>query len=323
MKVDISQAECLAELLLDADVRLVDIGGRGAAFGPVLPLAPVAHYYTCEPDLEEAERLKEALPGKRTWRSLTVLTEAIAERAGDAALHITSQPGMSSLLEPDPVTTGRLYLHSKFEVIRSVTVPTMRLDDAAERYGFGDACFLKLDTQGTELDILRSGERIVGQALGVHCECNFQPYYRGQAVFADVDGHLRERGFTLFGLSRTTLRRNGYRPERYSKRMATWSHCLYLREPDTLRTADAETARRRLVRLLGLALVFLHHDLAFEIVHILAADRLISESDAPRLAADVDEVSRKLTRHVTRKAREHDIVDGVLAPSYRDAKQLE
>jgi hypothetical protein len=103
--------------------------------------------------------------------------------------------------------TGRFYLHRKFAVTGTASVPLVPLDDAAALYGFFDACFLKIDTQGTELDILESGPRLVGESLlGVHVECSFRPFYKGQPLFADVDGHLRRHGFELCSLGRTNVR---------------------------------------------------------------------------------------------------------------------
>ena len=319
----------LTALLNEAGLKLVDIGGRGAAFDPLITLARFAEYYVCEPDSAEAERLTASLPRDATWRRLTVFDTAIASRPGVAGLHITAAPGMSSLLEPDPVVAGRFCLAPKFDVVSVVEVTTMTLDDAAARYGFEDAAFVKLDTQGTELDILQSGPRLVaGPLLGVYAELSFHPFYKGQPVFADVDSHLRQQGFTLCSLHRTMLRRAGYQPPRYSRRIVTWAHCLYLREPASL-VAGASADPHALPRLLGLAAAFQHFDLAFEIAVLIGQVGLLAAAEAACLAQEIERASDLSLRYLLRKKDERDEdaaagpAESLTAPSARDKTQRE
>jgi FkbM family methyltransferase len=314
----------LTRWLEAAALSFVDIGGRGRAFDGVVPLARFARYYVSEPDQREADRLREELPRQAPWQGVTIINEAIASRPGPADLYLTSSPGMSSLLEPDADVAARFYLAGKFAVESVVSVPTVTLDAAAERYGFADASFIKLDTQGTELDILQSGERLVaGSLLGVFTESNFQPFYRGQSLFADVDTFLRQHGFTLFSLNRTQLRRAGFRPDVYSTRVVTWAHCLYLREPETLMTiAGGEALARQLTRLLGLALAFAYHDLAFEIVAMGRRLAVLAEAEADQAMDEIARVAANTTAYVLRRTAKRAPQD-VLASSARDPRQFD
>ncbi len=327
MKKALSRAHVLTEWLGHVGLKLVDIGGRGAAFPPIQPISSLADYYVSEPDAAEAARLRETLAGRSDWRSVTVLNEAMASRSGNACLWITEQPGMSSLLEPDPQVTKRFYLGPKFAVVGKATVPTSSLDAAAARYGFQDACFLKVDTQGTELDILQSGAALcAGPLVGVHVETLFQPFYKGQSLFADVDQYLRGHGFSLFSLSRTSLRRAGYRPASYSKRVIAWAHCLYLREPETLLVVDAATQARQIPRLLVLALAFQFFDLAFELVELSRRLQLLPGADLDRLNREVRIFARihlRQTLSKAERAERENLEDLMLSPSLRDKKRIE
>ena len=113
----------LTELLHDAGIKLVDIGGRGSAFATFIPLAPLADYYVSEPDYAEAQRLKQQLPLKAPWRSVTVLSEAVASVRGHAPLYLTSELGMSSLLKPNLEVT---------ELLSGGDVSSHRVDDGAD-----------------------------------------------------------------------------------------------------------------------------------------------------------------------------------------------
>jgi FkbM family methyltransferase len=324
MSLTLQESPTLAPILAGADLKLVDIGGRGSALPQLLPLAPFASYFACEPDREEAERLKEQLPKEVAWRSVTVMTEAIASREGDAPLYLTAAPGMSSLLEPDPIVAGRFSLEGKFKVERTTTVPTIPLDTAASRYGFEDACFLKLDTQGTELDILQSGPQLTRSLVGLYVESLFHPFYKGQSLFADVDMHLRQHGFGLFALYRSMMRRAGFRADLYSHRVVTWAHCLYLREPDTAIANSGDDAARGVARLLAIAFAFQQNDLVFEILRVAAERSLFPEETLATARVEVERLMKKQTRRAARHAERQGLDPrSVLERSSRDSRYRE
>jgi hypothetical protein len=84
--------------------------------------------------------------------------------------------------------------------VGEMTIPLTTLDDWAQAEGTNGVSFMKLDTQGSELDILQAGERVLERCLGLEIEVEFRPRYRGQSLLAGVDGFLRRRGFALWRL---------------------------------------------------------------------------------------------------------------------------
>jgi len=68
---------------------------------------------------------------------------------------------------------------------------------------------IKVDTQGTELDVLRGGGELLNSVLAVELEVEFVPQYIGQSLFSDVDIFMRQQGFMLRGLRRTNWRTKG------------------------------------------------------------------------------------------------------------------
>jgi FkbM family methyltransferase len=239
----------------ETGLTFVDIGGRRSVVRELRMLAPFAHYVTCEPDTDEAAHL--AADNRDGWKRFTVVPSAIAPVSGTASLYQTRKPGMSSLLVPDSMVVRQFARAGRFEVVGCTQVPTIPLDGAAVRYGFTDACFLKLDTQGTELDILRSGETLLSSVRGVEVEASFRAFYRGQPLFADVDAFLREHGFELFLLNRTNIRHMTARPDLVSRRVTVYADALYFR-------VDPPDAVQR-IRLLGLLLAFAYFDLALTV----------------------------------------------------------
>lgn len=311
----------LTRLIRDAALRFIDVGGRGDAFSPLLPLASFADYYVAEPDEAEARRLVEQLPRQASWRSVTVIPKAIANGADVRSLYVTQEPGMSSLLEPDSRLTERYYLGRKFGVTDVVQVPTIPLDAAASQYGFTDATFLKIDTQGTELEILQSARQLLPSLVGIHTESSFQPFYKKQPLFADVDRFLREAGFELVTLNRTMLRRAAYRGTLFSKREIAWAHCLYLRDATTL-VAASGASPARIARLLALAVAFQQFDLAFEIVPVIRSVGFLDETESKQLDHDIERCAVYATRHIVWKAGS-DRIAALTAGSSRDKGQFD
>jgi FkbM family methyltransferase len=311
----------LTRLIRDAALKFIDVGGRGKAFSPLLPLASFADYYVAEPDDAEARRLVDQLPRQAPWRSVTVVPKAIANSADVRSLYITDKPGMSSLLEPDSRLTQRYYLGKKFGVTNVVQVPTIPLDSAASQYGFADATFLKIDTQGTELEVLQSGRQLLPSLVGIHTESMFQPFYKKQPLFADIDGFLRQAGFELVTLNRTMLRRAAYRRAVYSKREIAWAHCLYLRDATTL-VAVPGASLKQIGRLLALAVAFQQFDLAFDIVSVVRSAGFLDDTESRQLDQDIERCAVYATRHVVRKAGS-DGVAALMAGSFRDKSQFD
>ncbi len=67
--------------------------------------------------------------------------------------------------------------------------------------------FLKLDTQGTELDILHGTEKSLATIGLVEVEVEFMPHYEGQPLFHDVMGYMLDHGYELLYLNRVMASR--------------------------------------------------------------------------------------------------------------------
>ena len=110
---------------------------------------------------------------------------------------------MTSLLEPDP---EKLALFNEFpgfgQVEREIRVQTQRLDDIGEIEAMD---FLKIDIQGTELQVFNSGRRRLSKAIAVQTEVSFVPLYQGQPSFGAIDLILRESGFVPHCLAELKL----------------------------------------------------------------------------------------------------------------------
>jgi len=317
-------SDSLSNLLNDANLKLVDIGARGGSMEELVLLAPFSHYYACEPDPEEAQELSVKLEKENRWRNLTIIPEAISPNEGEATLYITKHQGLSSLLKPDYDLIRRFYNDPVFDIESTVNIPTISLYHAADRYDFQDACFLKIDTQGTELDILKSGRQFVEEnVLAVYIEMEFQPFYIGQPLFSDVDSYLKSLGFSLFDLNRVLMRRASHQSNLYSRRQVVWAHVLYFKEPESiLNGSDDDKVLLNVTRLLGFALAFEHFDVALELVTSARSSMLISNAYGLQVKKDVEEFIRCRTAELLDEVNFDESLPNCTTSMYKDKKNI-
>jgi FkbM family methyltransferase len=183
--------------ILDDPLVVMDVGCRWGFADTWEQLGDRCSAVGFEPDAEECERLRHHY-ADRPW--VQIVAEALGAAPGPATLHVTREPGSSSLYPPLDDVIDR---HPRLEMQREVQAQRIELttlDDWCARSGFTRADLVKLDTQGSELDILRGAQRMLETVDVVQTEVEFNPMYDGQPLFGDVDRFLRDRGFVLWHL---------------------------------------------------------------------------------------------------------------------------
>ena len=128
--------------------------------------------------------------------------------------------------------------------------------------------FMKIDTQGFELDILQ-GARVTlcGQVVAVEVEVEFARRYESQPVFRDVDSFLSECGFTLFKLRREEWVRRNYEDQpQLSAGQLIFGDALYLRDPLNKEIPWMPKDAHQAEALVLLAVLYDLHDFAMEII---------------------------------------------------------
>jgi len=245
----------LQELLGERALRVLDVGARDRLAPQFAPLARQVEIIGFEPDAAECARLNTALRGG-SWHSARILPYAVGRSAANRPFYVTEAPELASLLEPLTEELGR----PGWLVRQVASVSTVALDDLAAQGELPlPVDFIKVDTQGSELEILHSGEaRVLDGVLGVVTEVEFRELYRDQPRFSEVELYLRGQGFELFLLEPAHLRTDWP----LARKRTSYGDALFLRGRAWWPAAPT-AARRRL-----LALYLLHgfyaeaHDLA-------------------------------------------------------------
>jgi FkbM family methyltransferase len=163
-----------------------------------------------EPDGEECERLNRDA-GSLGYPVRFLPYGLWRETAERVPFHVCNWPVASSIYRPNAAFL-RSFPNAEglFGVKEVRMISTRCLDEVCGEEGLSVDC-LKLDVEGAELDVLLGGERALAEALVLEVEVEFQPLFEDQPLFADIDGHLRERGWSLLGLRRNCWRRDAGR----------------------------------------------------------------------------------------------------------------
>ena len=218
------------EIVMPPLMTLVDVGAMlmevdGDPFARLSKLGRL-NVIGFEPQPAECEKLNAlALPGRR------YLPYVIAN--GMRRTFYQTNTGMtSSLLRPN-LKFAELFnsLAEYMQVAATGGVNTVRLDDVPEVRAQG-CDLLKLDTQGSEAEILAHASETLKNCLIVQTEVEFVQLYEDQPLFADVDQLLRGQGFMFhrfLGISGRTykpLMLNNDPVAAMSQQM--WSDALYV-----------------------------------------------------------------------------------------------
>ncbi len=180
----------------------VDIGARGGVHPLVEPIAPWVSVLGFEPDKEARDILNADLG---PWARSLFMPDALSDRKGMATFFRCAAPTNDSLRRINRAFVERYHM-VKFAQTGAESIATSTLDEALREIR-GQGEFLKLDTQGTEYEILCGAERTLRErTAAIYCEVEFAQIYEGQKLFGDIEVLLRSWCFSFLGFDNMSYR---------------------------------------------------------------------------------------------------------------------
>jgi FkbM family methyltransferase len=185
----------------------VDAGAcRGDFTAQLVAQFPDAVVHAFEPDPQRSagiEQRFEQLPNVHVWNL------ALHERAGAGELFVHADPGTSSLLRRPP--GDKRYFHSSDRVVGTVPVATTALAAFVDAHAPAGIGLLKLDTQGSELFILRGAQRALATSAidVIYTEFFIVPHYADAPLLGDLMNFLGRFRYSLFDLFKGPNAGNG------------------------------------------------------------------------------------------------------------------
>jgi FkbM family methyltransferase len=189
----------VAKILADDRLDLVvDVGANRGQFanelfregyaGAILSFEPIPEAH--------AKLVAASATSGRDWRVAPPM--ALTETAGVAEINLAANSASSSLLSfgeamatavPVAAAAGRQ------------TIQTRRLDEVLPTLGVEGRRFgLKVDTQGSEMAVLKGAESVEAQIDLLIIEVSIAQFYNGQPAYHELDELLRSKGWRLIDI---------------------------------------------------------------------------------------------------------------------------
>jgi FkbM family methyltransferase len=195
--------EHLAHLSSAYDIDCVlDVGANAGQFrdllrdyvnyrGPIVSFEPVSSY---------ASALKKRAASDPAWR---IYPWALGSRSETQTITLYSSPGLPSLLPPNLDAMHNLLPRPDTAVTGTEEVTVRRLDEVFAEVTAGLSfrnVFLKLDTQGYDLEVIHGAGAILGAVSALQTELSVQPIYQAMPDYRDALQTLTGLGYAISGI---------------------------------------------------------------------------------------------------------------------------
>lgn len=176
---------------------IIDVGAhRGQFLLAALEACPQARLTAIEPQPAALSRLRAWLAGEPDRERVTLLAVAVADREGEALLHVARRDDNSSLRPP---TSAQTRLFPGTDTPGTIHVPVARLGRLLAEQDVPFDALLKIDVQGSEAEVLRGAGDLLRRFRWVYVECSAVELYQGQMLADAVTALLVDKGFHPVG----------------------------------------------------------------------------------------------------------------------------
>jgi len=264
----------------------------GAANGLQTHWAPIQDYAELllfEPHRESYVKLKELSINLGLSNQWHIFQKAVSDKSGSRDLYLFNVPTGSSLLPPDAniISKDDQYVYP----LTKEKVDTIRLDEACAEIGCDYIDLIKIDVQGTELDVLNGlGKHGLNNVIAVEVENIIRPYYMGQTKLNDLYQLMERHGLQLFDLKSCKLKLNDYKHKDIIKQIMGVKYeslgfanpihefdLLFFRSPDNIINSKDHTMLRKLVLCLCL---YGFYPSAVEITERAREENILTDSES-------------------------------------------
>ncbi len=246
-------------------LHYIDVGAMGGISLYWKQLLNHCHVIAFEPDEREFIKLKSDA-------HITYLPYALYHSSQDLRFYISRDQGKSSIYPPNMALLKDFPDDQRYETIQEIEFSREKvksLDEALATAGIKEVDFIKIDTQGSELDILKGAKANLDLLCGVELEVEFAPLYKGQALFRDVDAFMDEKGFQLMNLRRSWWKRKKYTGYIGSGQLV-FGDALYFRKIDSLLNAlkqkDQAVRTAKIIKAATISMVYRLPDYAIDLL---------------------------------------------------------
>lgn len=172
---------------------IIDVGAHHGQFYLLARVRyPDAHIVSVEPLTGALQHLGAIQNGDER---ATILPFAAAGADDHRRMHVSRKSDSSSLL---PILSQYIEAFPGTDEARTITIEARSLDSLLS--DVRHPSLLKIDVQGSELEVLRGAADLLDQVDAAFVECSFVELYGGQALADEVIAALLSHGLRLNGV---------------------------------------------------------------------------------------------------------------------------
>ena len=186
-----------ADLLEDRRINIIDVGARNFSLEELQPLSSLINYIGFDADKEEVDRLNSI---ESSFNSSKYFAVCVAGHSGNVDFMLHNEAGNSSIYNYNKKYSDWYHEQSSNHVERKIKLPCDTLDNLINSEF--DVDVIKLDTQGSEYEILSGASKVLEKALMVELEVEFYSMYEGQKLAYSLMEKMNGLGFDLLYLNR-------------------------------------------------------------------------------------------------------------------------
>jgi len=206
----------LREKLKRTRIVIADVGSTGFVPEIFFPIFNSCFFYTFDPD-------PRAVSSK--YENIHNIPYGLSSEKKREKIYLTHFQPASSLYRPNEDFLKNYLNAESSNVVSEDYIELETLDSILRSDKKID--FIKIDTEGADLDILKGGDKALNECLGIKVEVQFKERNIGSPMFGELDKHLSDIGYYLLDLEIYNWLRT---PNYYvnSKPEIIWGDAYYL-----------------------------------------------------------------------------------------------
>ena len=269
--------------LLTDKILLLDIGAAGGINKRWEIISDNLSTSLVEPNIENAKILET--------KGYNVIKNCFYREGNkELILYETKDKYCSSLLQPNKYYLNKFFNTERFNIINKIKVNSTTIDKEFKNSQIPN--FIKIDTEGSELEILNGAKLSLNNVMGIEIECVFNELRLSQPQFHEIKIFLEKYNFQFIDfLHITRWEQNKQR----SFGIPQITDCLFFKKPEVIFSAfkDELINEKMLCQYLALLAIYNRSDILFFFVKNLNS-KLINKYQLKNLYNLIDKKIAKL-----------------------------
>ena len=185
----------VSKKLVQDKIVFVDVGAAGDLISRWKKVESKVLIIAFEPDKVAFDKLKRAKTTNKRFFNI-----ALSNKKGIKNFYVCKDGEKSSFFKPNYQLLKKYPDVKRFDIKKKIKLKVNSLDNI-ENF---KPDFIKLDTQGSELEILKGSKKNLNECIGLEVEVEFQKMYENQNLFNEVFDFLKKNGFEFIDFSEKT-----------------------------------------------------------------------------------------------------------------------